>query len=817
MQTLIEDLRYAIRMLRKNRAFTAVALLTLALGIGANTAVFSIVNGVLLNSLPFPAADKLVVVFESKPNFTEGSISYPNFLDWKRDNYSFSSIAAYRPDSFSLTGTGEPEQINGKMVSAEFFSILGVNPSMGRMFAEEEDQLGAGHVVLISDKFWKRKLGSLSDVLGHQLVLDGEGYTIIGVIPSSFHLTLPNFRDDGELYVPIGQWRYANFRDRSHALGMKAIGRLRPGVTLAQVRVDMDRVTRNLAVAFPQADAGEGATVVSLKQKMVGDIEPFLLMLLAAVCFVLLIACVNVANLLLVRSTARRREFAIRAALGAVQRRVVRQLLTESILLALVGAALGLVLASWGTRTALSLLPVQLPRAEGIRLDAHVLIFTAVVSVLAGVLFGLVPALKMAQPNVQDTLKEGGRAMSSHQSAQGVFVVVEMAMALVLLTGAGLMVRSLVHLWSADPGFDPHNVLTFSVSLPNSQGTVSAEALRSTFRQLHDTLTSVPGVQSVSLSGGSIPMMSDDEELFWVEGQTRPATDKDMDWTLRYTIEPGYFQAMNIPLKRGRLLTSDDNEHSRLVATVDEAFAQRYFPGQDPVGKHINMKGVDRPLEIVGVVRHVKQWGIDSDDKQSLHAQLYAPLMQRTDQEIQQSATGIDVVLRTEAAHPATLQSIRNVIGRMNQGQFIYDVRPLDEVISKSLAAQRFSMILLGAFAALALLLASVGIYGVVSYLVGQRTHEIGIRMALGAQRWHILGLVLERGARLATVGVGLGLAAALGITRLMASLLYGVGATDPLTFAGVTILLVLVALAACYIPARRATKVDPLVALRYE
>src|SRR5215472_6114469 len=817
MQTLIEDLRYAIRMLRKNRAFTAVALLTLALGIGANTAVFSIVNGVLLSSLPFPASDKLVVLFESKPNFTEGSISYPNFLDWKRDNRSFTSIAAYRPDSFSLTGTGESEQINGKMLSADFFSVLGVKPLMGRMFAEEEDQFGAGHVVLVSDKFWKRKLGSLPDVLGHRLVLDGEGYTIIGVIPSSFHLTLPNFRDDGELYVPIGQWRYANFRDRSHALGMKAIGRLRPGVTLAQARADMDRVTRNLAMAFPQADAGEGATVVSLKRKMVGNIEPFLLLLLAAVCFVLLIACVNVANLLLARSTGRRREFAIRAALGARQGRVVRQLLTESILLALGGAALGLLLASWETRTALSLLPVGLPRTEGIRLDGHVLIFTVAVSVLAGVLFGLVPALRMAQPNVQDTLKEGGRAMSSHQSVQGAFVVVEMAMALVLLTGAGLMIRSLVHLWSTDPGFEPRNVLTFSVSLPNSQGTVSAEALRSTLRQLHDKLASLTGVQSVSLSGGSIPMMSDDEELFWVDGQPRPATDKDMNWTLRYTIEPSYFQTMSIPLKRGRLLTPDDNEHSRLVATVDEAFAQRYFPGQDPVGKHINMKGVDRPLEIVGVVRHVKQWGIDSDDKQSLHAQLYAPLMQRTDQEIQQSATGIDVVLRTDAAHPATLEAIRNAISRMNQGQFIYDVRPLDEVISKSLAAQRFSMILLGVFAALALLLASVGIYGVVSYLVGQRTHEIGIRMALGAQRWHILGLVLERGARLATVGVGLGLAAALGITRLMASLLYGVGATDPLTFAGVTILLVLVALAACYIPARRATKVDPLVALRYE
>jgi len=550
---------------------------------------------------------------------------------------------------------------------------------------------------------------------------------------------------------------------------------------------------------------------------MVGNIEPFLLMLLAAVCFVLLIACVNVANLLLVRSTARRREFAIRAALGAVQRRVVRQLLSESILLALGGAAIGLLLASWGTRTALSLLPVQLPRAEGIKLDGHVLIFTVVVSVIAGVLFGLVPALRMARPNVQDTLKEGGRGLSSHHRVQGVFVVVEMAMALVLLTGAGLMVRSLVHLWSADPGFDPHNVLTFSVSLPTAKGTVSAEAVRSTFRQLHDKLASVPGVQSVSLSDGSIPLMSDDEELFWIEGQARPATDKDMDWTLRYTIEPGYFQAMDIPLKRGRLVTSNDNERSPLVATVDEAFARKFFPGQDPVGKRVHMKGIDRPLEIVGMVGHVKQWGIDSDDKESLHAQLYAPLMQRTDQEIQQSADFIDVVLRTDAIHPATLESIRNAIRRMNQAQFIYDVRPLDAVIAKSLATQRFSMILLGAFAALALLLASVGIYGVVSYLVGQRTREIGIRMALGAQRWHILGLVLERGARLAAVGVGLGLAAALGITRLMASLLYGVGATDPLTFAGVTILLVLVALAACYIPARRATKIDPLVALRYE
>jgi predicted permease len=364
MGTLFEDVRYGIRMLRNNPGFTAIALLTLTLGIGANTAVFSIVNGVLLNPLPFPDSDKLLVLFESKPNFKEGSISYPNFLDWQRENHAFTSIAAYRPDSFSLTGAGAAEQVQGKMVSADFFSLLGVNPLIGRTFTAQEDQLGAGRVVLVSGSFWKRKLGSSPDILGRRIVGDGEGYTVIGVIPASFHLTLPNFRDDGEVYVPIGQWNYSDFRDRSHALGMKGIGRLKPGVTLAQARADMDSVTQNLASAFPQADAGEGATLVPLKQKMTGDIAPFLLLLLAAVCFVLLIACVNVANLLLARSTGRTREFAIRAALGAGRGRVVRQLLTESVLLAIGGASLGLILATWGTRAALAALPVDLPRAQ---------------------------------------------------------------------------------------------------------------------------------------------------------------------------------------------------------------------------------------------------------------------------------------------------------------------------------------------------------------------------------------------------------------------------------------------------------------------
>ena len=818
MGTLLDDVRYGLRMLRKNPGFTTIALLTLALGIGANTAVFSIVNGVLFNPLPFPNSDKLVMLFESKPNFKEGSISYPNFLDWQRDNHVFTSIAAYRPDSFSLTGSGEAEQVRGEMVSTEFFSILGVKPLIGRTFTAEEDRLGAGRVVLVSSAFWKRKLGSSPDVLGSRIVLDGQGYTVIGVIPASFHLTLPNFRDNNELYVPIGQWTYPDFRDRSHALGMKGIGRLKPGVTFAQARAGMDSVTQNLAAAFPQADAGEGATLVPLKQKMIGDIEPFLLVLLAAVGFVLLIACANVANLLLARSTSRTREFAIRAALGAGRGRVVRQLLTESVLLAIGGAGLGLLLATWGTQAALAVLPVALPRAEEVGVDAHVLIFTGVVSILAGVLFGLVPALKTSGSNLQETLKEGGRGMTgAHHRVQGVFVVVEMAMALVLLIGAGLMIRSLMRLWSVNPGFDPHNVLTFSVALPPSASTLSPDAARSSFRQLHDQLASVPGTQAVSLSGGAMPMRGDDEELFWIDGQARPATDKDMSWTLRYTVEPGYFEAMTIPLTRGRFLTPQDNEHTSLVTVVDESFADKFFPHQDPIGKHINIKGIDRPLEIVGVVGHVKQFGLDADDKETLHAQLYCPFMQIADKDVHQIAGGVDVVLRSDVAHRATLDSIRNAVSTMNAQQFIYDVRTFDEIISKSLAAQRFSMILFGAFAGLALLLASVGIYGVISYVVGQRTHEIGIRMALGAERLHILRLILGSGGMLAVAGVALGLASALALTRLMASLLYGVRATDPLTYAGVAMLLMVVAIVACYIPAQRATKVDPLAALRYE
>ena len=818
MQTLLEDARYGLRSLRKNPGFTAVALLTLALGIGANTAIFSIVNGVLLNALPFQDPEKLIVLFESKPHFKEGSISYPNFLDWRRENRVFTSIAAYRPDTFSLTGTVGAEQVRAEMLSADFFSIMGVQLLLGRSFTPEEDQLGAGRVALISSGFWRRKLGSSSDALGRRIVLDGEGYTIVGVLPANFHLTLPNFPDDRDVFVPIGQWTHPYFHDRSYALGTKAVGRLRPGVTLAQARADMDRVAQDLAAAFPQSDAGEGAALEPLKHEMVGTIEPFLLMLLAAVCFVLLIACVNVANLLLARSTSRTREFAIRAALGASRGRIIRQLLTESVLLAIGGAGLGLLLATWGSKAALSVLPVSMPRAEEVGLDVHVLIFTGLVSILAGVFFGLAPALKTSRPSLQETLREGDRGMSgTRHRVQGVFVVVEMALALVLLIGAGLMIRSLTRLWNVDPGFDPHNVLSFSVALPPSANGVSADGARSIYRQLHDRLASVPGVRAVSLSGGSIPMTGDDEQLFWIEGHARPSNDRDMNWTLRYTVEPGYFEAMTIPLKRGRLLTPQDDEHSPLVAVIDESFADKYFAHEDPIGRHINVKGIDKPLEIVGVVGHVKQWGLQSDDRETLHAQYYFSFMQMSDREIRQTNGGVNVLLRSGEDFQATLESVRNAVTSMNHEQFIFDVQTFDSIISKSLAAQRFSMVLLGVFAGFALLLASIGIYGVISYVVGQRTHEIGIRLALGAERLQILRLILGRGGVLVSAGVALGLASALALTRLMSGLLYGVRATDPLTFAVVAVLLSLVAIAACYIPARRATKVDPMVALRYE
>ena len=820
MADLWQDVRFGLRVLGKSPGFSLVAILTLALGIGANTALFSVVNGVLLNPLPYPQPEQLVTLHESKPNFETGSISYPNFLDWQKDNRTFSSMAVARGYSFNLTGAGEAERVRAELITSDFFPQLGVKPVIGRNFALGEDRVGAAPIAMISAGLWKRKFGSAPDILGKGLTLDGTGYTIVGVIPADFDLLVGGFRAR-EVYVPIGQWTNNALLFRGAGLGIHGVGRLKPGVTIEQARADMARVTRNLAAAYPDNDKGIGATILALKQSMVGDIQPFLLVLLGAVGLVLLIACVNVSNLLLVRSTGRRREFAIRVALGASQWRVLRQLLTESILLALGGGALGLILAAWGTRAALGVLPINLPRAQEIGLDARVLIFTAIVAALTGILSGLAPAFKTSKPKLHETLKEGGRGASgARHRTQGVFVVVEMALALVLLIAAGLMIRTLARLWSVDPGFDPHNVLTFGLSLPPSMAKARPETIRTALREFDRRLSSMAGVQATSLSWGALPMDSEDDQLFWLEGQPKPANENEMNWALSYVVGPDYLKTMAIPLERGRFFTPLDNEHSPVVAVIDDVLARKFFPNQDPIGKRVNLHNFnDQPAQIVGVVGHVKQWGLDSDDQQSLRAQLYLLLMQLPDDVMKLVPAGVGVLVRSAGAGPALFGSIRQINEQVNSEQVIYGAQTMDEIVSASLAARWFSMVLLGVFAGLALVLSSVGIYGVVSYLVGQRTHEIGIRIALGAERKDVLRLVLGQGGTMALLGVAIGLLAALGLTRLMAkySMLFGVSATDPLTFASVAILLTLVALAACYLPARRAMRVDPMVALRYE
>ena len=817
MGTLLQDLRFGFRMLKKSPGFTAVAVVTLALGIGANTALFSVVNGVLLSPLPFPQPDQLVTLHENKPNFEGGSISYPNFRDWRKENHTFSSLALARAYAFSLTGIGEAEQVTGEFISSDFFAVLGVRPVIGRTFTEAEEPVGAGPVALISAGLWQRKFSSKPDILGTNITLDGRDYTIIGVIPSNLQLDIPGFRDS-QIYAPIGQWSNPILLERSAGLGFHGIGRLKAGVTIEQARADMDGVTRSLAEAFPDADKGISANLRPLKEQMTGSIRPLLLMLLASVGFVLLIACVNVANLLLARASKRTREFAVRAALGASQRRVVRQLLTESILLALAGGGLGLLLAAWGTGAAMRVLPAALPRVEQVGLDFRVLIFTAGLSLLAGVLFGLTPALKTSQPDLHETLKQGGRGASgTRHRMQSVFVVSEMALALVLLIGAGLTIRSLLKLWSVDPGFNARNVLTFGLALPPSVVHAKPDAIRAAFRDFDDKLAAVPGIEAVSQSWGALPLSGDDEQLFWLEGQPKPANKNDMNWAIDYIVEPGYLKALGIPLLRGRFFTAQDNEHTPLVVVVDEVFARKYFPDQNPVGKRIHIDRFDRPAEIVGMVGHVKQWGLDTDDQQSLRSGLYIPCMQMPDDFVAMTPMGSGVVVRSEGNSAGLLDSIRRMNAQMSSQQVIFDTQTMESHISDSMASRRFSMILLVIFAVLALLLASLGIYGVISYIAGQRTNEIGLRMALGAHQRDILLLILGRGGKLAAIGVAIGLAAALGLTRLMASLLYGVGATDPVTFVGVALLLTVVALAACYIPARRAAKVDPIVALRYE
>jgi predicted permease len=822
LENLAQDLRFAFRQLRKAPGFTAVVVITLALGIGANTALFSIVDTVLLHPIALPHPGELVSVDASKPNFEHGSISRPNFLDWQRDSRSFSGLAAYAHQGFVMTGDGDAERVRGNYVTANFFQVLGIKPVLGRVFAPHEDEIGRPPTILLGGGFWKRRFGADPHILGRTILLDKLSYTIVGVIPVSFDLAFRDFLPE-DIYIPIGQWQTDGLWERGAGVGIHGVARLRTGVTLAQAQASMNNISDHLAALYPDDDQGVRAALTPLRTVIVGDVQPFLIMLLVAVAFVLLIACCNVANLLLARSTARAQEFGVRLALGACRGRIIRQVLTESTVLALAGGVLGLGLAAVGARAAVALVPEALPRSSDIQVSLPVLGFALLISLLAGILFGVLPAWKIAAQQPQSALRDSGSRTvhGSHHRTQDALVIFQMAAALVLLAGAGLMIRSLLTLGYTSPGFDPNGVLRFSVAanhLPEIATRAGARAYR---RRLDETMRSVPGVSSVSLTEGGLPMAGDNEEQFWLQNEVKPAGITGLHLSLLYIVEPDYRQTMRIRLLRGRWFTDADDASAPRVVVIDEDMARRYFANSNPLGKIIQLSDLaDSQATVVGVVGHVLQWGLDNDAGFSVRAEMYLPLGQ-----VDTSTGGFfyDVVVRAD--HPESVfADIQSALHRMNAAQVAWRPLTMNQIIDSSLAARRFSMIVLGVFAALALLLASVGLYGVVSYLVGQRTQEMAVRMALGADRIHVLRLILGRGAALAAIGVAAGTLAALAVTRFMAgialansSLIYGVRPWDPATMLGTIAVLMLVALAASYVPARRAASVDPMQALRSE
>ena len=817
MGTLLQDLRYALRQLRKSPGFTSVAIITLALGIGANTGLFSIVNSVLLRPLPYENPDRLVAVYNYIPSDGNESFSYLDFLEWQHENRSFASLATYRHSNFTLSGTAQTEHVPGDLISAEFFDTLGVKPLIGRNFNSADDHLGSAPVVLISEGFWRRRYGAQPTILGQAITLDRTAYTVVGIIPATFYFGGSQFFP-GDAYVPIGQSTDWTLRNRKMTYE-HGIGRLKPDVTLQQARADMDAIARRFAEQYPDTNKGNGIALVPLKQDITGDTATALYVLMGAVGFVLLIACVNVANLLLARSTSRMREFAVRSALGASRGRCTRQLLSESVLLSVMGGILGVLVATWGLRVALSVLPKTLPRSSELGLDAHVLLFTLGTSLLAGILFGLAPALKISQTNSQETLKETGRGnIGARSRLQRVFIVAELALALVLLAGAGLMLRTLRELSAVNPGFNAHNVLNFGLTFPPAFSADTPAALREHFRQITANLESVPGVEAASVLDAPLPMQGSDSVSFWLEGEPKPPTENDMHWAFDLGVQPDYLKVLQIPLKQGRFISQQDTVQSPAVVVIDEVLARKYFPNQNPIGKWLNISPVHAQWQIVGVVGHAKQVGL-AEGAADNQPQLYYATLQTPDKFIPLLALSqlTHFVARTKGDPLATLGMIRAMLEKTNSQQMIYGVQTLESIVSDSVASQRFIMTLLGTFAVLAVLLASIGVYGVISYVVGQRTHEIGLRVALGAHRADVLRLVVGDSVAMAMIGVAVGICAALGLSRLLAKMLYGVSAHDPMTFAGCAILLVSVALAASCVPARRAMRVDPVVALRHE
>jgi putative ABC transport system permease protein len=794
-------------MLLKKPAFTAIAVLALALGIGANSAIFSVINSVLLQPLPYKDPDRLVIMWEKAP-MMDTSVAYPNFLDWRDQNQVFESIAAFRRDSFNLTGAGEPERLQGRMVSVSFFSTLGYRPALGRDFLEDEDRPGGERAVILTYDLWQRRFGGEESILGRQLTLNEQPYTVIGVMPKEY-----DFGARADLFTPIGLFA-DNYTERGNHPGIYVIARMKPGVSEDQARADMDAIMGRLGELYPVTNKDRRIHLDPYYEDLVGEIRPSLFVLFAAVGFVLLIACANVANLLLARAALRQKEIAIRTALGAGRLRLIRQLLTESVMLSLLGGVAGLLIARWGIDILVSFRPDNLPRIDEISIDGRVVAFTFGVSLLTGILFGLVPAVHASKPDINETLKEaGGRGNAGtglHRFRNGL-VVTEVALALVLLIGAGLLIKSFIRLQEINPGFEPQNLLTMSLSLPERKydGRKAADF----FIRLQDKVEAIHGVESATFSNG-LPFAGAIENSFYVEG--RPRTPGNESMGVMYLTSSDYLKTMKIPLVKGRSFTEQDTGSAPPVVVIDEELASLYFPGEDPVGKHITLGMTDQKLEIIGIVGHVKHYNFDG--QAPVRAQFYLPFDQIPEKFMPSLAGRMSLTLRTASNDPMSLaNTVRDRVLALDKDQPVFGARTMESILSDSLATRRFTMLLLSAFALVALVLSAVGIYGVMSYSVNQRTREIGIRMAMGARSTDVLRLVVGQGMVLTLSGLAMGLASALGLTRLMASLLFGVTATDPATFAGISMLLGLVALAACYIPARRATKVDPMVALRYE
>jgi putative ABC transport system permease protein len=808
MHNLLQDLRYALRLLGKSPGFTGIAVLTLALGIGANTAIFSVVNGVLLRPLAFRDPSRLVIVAEKSP-FPTISTSYQNYVDWRDQSRSFESMEATRATGLSLTGAGEPELLTARMATAGLFGLLGVDALEGRTFLPEEDRAGSAPVVLLTYGLWQRRFGGLKDIIGKPINLDSRPYTVVGVLPPGFQLLQP-----ADVFVPFVPWAATLPDDRNWHPGIIAVARLRAGASRQQARAEMVGITKRLEQQYPDYNTGTSADVVGLQEQMVQNVRPALILLLGAVSLVLLIACVNVANLLLARAASRGREVAIRTAVGAGRARLVRQLLTESVLLSLGGGLLGIFLAWASLGPLLKISAGSVPQVVPIGLDRSVLLFTFGVSLLTGLFFGLVPALRTAKLDLRETLNEGSRGSTSgpgHHRLRDLLVASEIALAVLLLVGSGLLLRSFSRLQEVPPGFQPDHLLV--ADLPLSETAYAKPEQRyEFFDRLVERARALPGVRSAG-AASFLPVSGGGSIIHFNITGHPPKTPHDYVAASYRAVTPNYLETLGVPLLRGRLLTQADNEKAPAVVVINASMAKTYFRNENPLGKRLQLGATpdkDVPtMEVVGVVGDVRPGlGVDPQTEMYLpyrQADLILPVFQ------------LSVILRTAADPQLQTAALRSALAEIDANQPLVKVRTMEENMAATVAQPRFRTWLIGVFAAAALVLAAVGVYGVMSYTVTQRTSEIGIRITLGAQPEDVFRTIVGEGMRLALAGVGAGIVAALAMTRLLQSFLYGVSAYDPVTFLGVAMLLTMVAAAAFFFPARRATLVDPMVALRYE